>query len=64
VIWNAKRPRLKWVDGSSEPLLLLDEQLFDPEGPSVPQPNQTYSVPIYHSTGISDHLSVGAVLQR
>ena len=50
--------------GSSKPLLVMAEQLFDPAGPSIPRPNRSYLGPIFHSTGISDHLPVGVVLIR
>ena len=52
-----------WVK-SSESLLVMDEQLVDPAGPLIPRPNRSCSGPIFHATGISDHLPVGAVLQR
>lgn len=59
-----KAPGFRWKQGSSKPLLLTDDQLFDPSGPAIPRPNRSYSGPIFHATGISDHMPVGTILER
>lgn len=59
-----KEPGFRWKYGSSKPLLVMPEQLFDPAGDAISRPNRSYSGPIFHATGISDHLPVGAVLVK
>ena len=59
-----KAPGFRWKEGSSKRLLLTDDQLFDPSGTAIQRPNRSYSGPIFHATGISDHLPVGTVLAR
>jgi hypothetical protein len=59
-----KKPGFRWKEGSSKPLLVMAEQLFDPAGDSIPRPNRSYSGPIVHATRISDHLPVRVVLLK
>jgi endonuclease/exonuclease/phosphatase family metal-dependent hydrolase len=53
---------LRVVPGSVGPAVVVDDQLFDPQGPAIPRPNRTYSGDQYHASGYSDHLPVTAVL--
>ncbi|SIN78017.1 Endonuclease/Exonuclease/phosphatase family protein [Singulisphaera sp. GP187] len=52
------------VAGSTSPAIVLDSQLFDPAGTSIPRPNRSYSGNEFHPTGFSDHLPISCILQK
>jgi 5'-nucleotidase (lipoprotein e(P4) family) len=49
---------VSWGIGSTKPVILADDQLFDPSGPGIPRPSRSYSKTTFHKNGYSDHLPV------
>lgn len=49
---------VSWVIGSTRPVVLMSDQLFDPPGPAIPRPSRSYTKDTFHSNGYSDHLPV------
>lgn len=53
---------VSWTIGSTKPVVLADDQLFDPSGPGIPRPSRSYSKTTFHKNGYSDHLPVVTTL--
>ncbi len=49
---------VSWSVGTTRPVVLVDDQLFDMPGPAIPRPSRSYSKTTFHKTGYSDHLPV------
>ncbi len=49
---------VSWVVGSTSPVVLTSDQLFDPPGPAIPRPSRSYTKDTFHREGYSDHLPV------
>ncbi len=49
---------VSWVTGSTKPVVLATDQLFDPPGPAPPRPSRSYTKETFHRNGYSDHLPV------
>ena len=49
---------VSWVVGSTKPVVLMSDQLFDPQGPAIPRPSRSYTKDTFHRDGYSDHMPV------
>ncbi|TWU41266.1 Lipoprotein E precursor [Novipirellula aureliae] len=49
---------VSWVLGSTRPVVLTPNQLYDPLGDAIPRPSRSFSGNSFHETGYSDHLPV------
>lgn len=55
----------RWKTGSTAAQQVIPEQMFVPNDKKrIPRPNRTYTGDNYHATGYSDHLPIGAVIER
>jgi predicted extracellular nuclease len=54
----------RWQAGSTDRAILVENQLYQPRPPAIARPSRSYSGPIFHRTGYSDHLPVQAILTR
>ena len=49
---------VSWVLGSTRPVVLTPNQLYDPRGDAIPRPSRSFSGNSFHEAGYSDHLPV------
>ncbi len=49
---------VSWGIGSTHPVILAADQLYDPSGDAIPRPSRSYSKTTFHKQGYSDHLPV------
>lgn len=54
----------QWKPDSTEPVLVVTDQLFDPAGDPRPRPNRSFSGDRFHPSGYSDHLPIKSILFR
>ena len=54
---------LRWRPKSTIPYV-TPAQMFTPNNPNqIPRPNRMYTGPVYHATGVSDHLPLVTILE-
>lgn len=49
---------VNWGVGSTQSVVLADDQMYDPRGPAPPRPSRSFSRNTFHANGYSDHLPV------